>query len=76
MVATKKCPHCYTDIDARATVCPNCGKKVKTKKATYQLGTFLLALGLVVVLGGFFIDPTIIVLGLAVLGIGAVFRVI
>lgn len=31
-VATKECPHCYTTIDARAMVCPQCQRDQPEKK--------------------------------------------
>ena len=30
-VATKKCKFCQTDIDAKASICPNCKKEQKKK---------------------------------------------
>jgi uncharacterized protein (UPF0333 family) len=27
-INTKKCPHCYSQIDAKATVCPLCHKDI------------------------------------------------
>jgi hypothetical protein len=27
-IKTRECPHCYTNIDARATVCPQCSRDV------------------------------------------------
>lgn len=32
MEKLKKCKYCCTEIDAKAKVCPNCGKKQKSKK--------------------------------------------
>lgn len=28
IVEQKKCPHCYTYMDTKAKICPNCKKKV------------------------------------------------
>jgi hypothetical protein len=27
-MALKECPHCFTEIDSRATVCPNCRRDI------------------------------------------------
>lgn len=58
-----KCPHCYSDIDARASVCPHCGKNVREKSGRYQVGSFLMALGLLSVLGDVFVGTGIILVG-------------
>lgn len=74
MAATKECPFCYTDIDSRATVCPNCHKDLRVKRTAYHVGSFIMAAALFAIFGGIFIDPTIIVLGGIVLLVGWVIR--
>ncbi len=75
-VDTKECPHCFTKIDTRAKVCPNCAKNVKTAESSFKIGTFIMAAGLLMLIGGVFVDPIVIVLGLALMGVGAVLRLI
>lgn len=38
MEKIKKCRYCCTEIDAKAKVCPNCGKKQKSKKVLVIAG--------------------------------------
>lgn len=71
---TKQCPHCYSTIDARATVCPNCSRSIKQASGTWQLGTLLMALGLLILIGGVFSSGLIVVIGLVLMGVGAVMR--
>lgn len=71
---TIKCPHCFEQIDARATVCPHCGKNTREKTAAYQIGSFLMALGLLGAVGAFFVDPTLMLVAAFVLLLGLVIR--
>lgn len=55
---TKKCPHCYSDIDARASVCPNCARDIEGDGEGSQghdplmiLGAIIAGIGLAVLIG-------------------------
>lgn len=72
--ALKECPFCYSEIDARATVCPNCGKNTKEKSAGYQIGSFLMAFGLLGALAGLFIEPTLAIFAVLLFLVGWVIR--
>jgi hypothetical protein len=47
-MTTKQCPHCFGEIDVRATACQHCGREVilkeKPKKKRRELGFLALAL--------------------------------
>jgi hypothetical protein len=62
-MTTKKCPYCLSDIDERASICPHCSKNVKVKTGLYQVGSFLMAVGLLSALGDIFIGTGIILIG-------------
>lgn len=73
-LTTQQCPECFSVIDARAKTCPNCRKKLVTS-GTWHLGSFIMALGLVIAIFGLCIEPiSAVVIGGVVLGIGYVIR--
>ena len=54
--ATKECPHCFSEIDARATVCPVCNRDVAevvlpqaSEKKAGDIGTSLFVAFLVII---------------------------
>lgn len=46
-----KCPRCYGKVDPRASICPHCGKRLRTS-GQYHLGMLVAALGLLVLIAG------------------------
>lgn len=73
--AVKKCPYCYGEIDARATICPHCGKNLREKTGNYQAGSFLMALGLLAALADLLLGTGILlVAGIVLFLLGWVLR--
>lgn len=75
MNETRKCPECFGDIDGRATKCKHCGASVKLSSTTWKVGTMIMALGLLILIGGLLTDWLFIAFGLTLMGIGAFFRI-
>lgn len=81
---TEECPYCYTDIDARASFCPNCSKSIKVKTFGYGLGSILMIIGLLAVFDAFIFerpgdvetDLVVVVIGAIILLVGWVIRII
>lgn len=57
MSFTKTCPHCFSTIDSRAKVCPQCRKRLDTSSIKFQMGSLSLAAGLLSIPVAFFVDP-------------------
>lgn len=51
-VDTRECPHCRMTVDARATTCPYCQKRLDTNTGRYHAGSFIGAMGLLALVGG------------------------
>ena len=60
-MATKKCRHCQTEIDAKARVCPQCHGKLGTSGLLLGMGagTGCLAIVLVSIVGGMFVCTSV-----------------
>lgn len=71
MTDTQTCPECYSEIDARAKRCPNCGSRVK-KGAKWHVGSLIGAVGLLTALCGIVVDPTALLIGLGIMVVGIV----
>lgn len=69
-----KCPHCYGEVDPRASICPHCRKNLRTSSPFWHIGTLIMAFCLLMLIGGLFIDPTIVVLGAIGMAVGYVVR--
>ncbi len=57
-MATKKCKHCQTEIDAKARVCPQCRGKLGTSTATGCLAAALGGIAVFIILPMMLCNPT------------------
>lgn len=77
VIEVQMCPHCYSDMDTRATYCPHCGRAIKWASAAFRVGTWFLALGLLAGVGALFMGESLFVVpALVIAGIGALMRIL
>lgn len=69
------CPKCYGEVDERATFCPHCSQRIKTKP-NERIGNYILFLALVLGLMAYFLGGFLLaILVFLVVGIaGAVIK--